>query len=62
MDYLPIGFPEEYLVRYCERRSLKLLRLAESSISDAKQIGLRRGGSRWHIHVIFPAVNTEGQH
>ncbi len=60
MEYLPIGFPEGYMVLYCERRAQLLLMLVGSSISGVKRIELRRGGSCWHILVILPLVNAAG--
>jgi len=59
-EFLPIGFPEGYLVLYREQRAQLLLTLVESSVSGVKRIGLRRGGSRWHILVTLPLVNAEG--
>jgi len=59
-EFLPIGFLEGYLVLYREQRAQILLMLVGSSVSGVKRIGLRRGGSRWHILAILPLVNAEG--
>ncbi len=52
MEFLPIGFPEGYLVT--------LSRATSSTIANISRIELRRGGSRWHILIILPLVNAEG--